>query len=106
MDKPSFKHCAVRALNLWVAREQQLSSSLQEPEGEAVRKSLAYYKVARGFPRLADGNVADKLAVLLRNHEASKTLDGAVASVQKFAFKLQKAAGSDKSVLSAASKLL
>lgn len=100
---PPYQYCAARFLDQWERKECTLHAGLsRNPTPAGVRKALASFQVARGFPGLSQKGVT----VVRALRRASKRLnaENMTARVEMLADSFKKDFGTRN--LSAASKLL
>jgi hypothetical protein len=102
-----FGYCAVRYFVLWQRSEKQICKGFeQRPTPDALRSALGYFRVARGFRRIKEDEVAESTIELLLS-ASSRTIGSrqeGVRAVCGLADEFERAFG--RRNLSAASKLL
>ena len=103
---PTFEYCAARFLDHWVRNEDRHVRALRQPTTSAIRSSLAYFKVSRGFTGIEENpNVASTVQELILVHSRQLTARTSIARVEELATAFQNELKLDN-LLSAASKLL
>lgn len=110
--RPNLLSCAEKVLDIWTKREDALSRGVRASNPKLIREALGYFKVARGFPGLANTDVQKQLASVIKrfkplSNSGQLQRERQVAKdVQQLRDRLTKRLNLTKEPLSAASKLL
>jgi hypothetical protein len=105
VNHPTFEHCAMCYLDLWVQNEEELYDAVKaDPSGGVLRLAAAHFKISRNFPGLGKPEVQETLSELLGLHGRKASRRERPQQVVELANAFYRETG--KHNVSAASKLL